>query len=93
MNNKTDKAPALRCEAMVRRSVMPKGLALSYIDPRNGPYKMVIRDDGDGGWATLYKGRRKVWACNATFAAAHFYDVSPNNPALPRAGNESKTKE
>ncbi len=86
MKNKTDKAPALRCEARVRRSVMPTGLALSYIDPRNGPYKMIIRDDGAGGWATLYKDRRKVWGCNDIFAAVHFYDYSPNTAGEPMPG-------
>ena len=86
MNNKTDKAPALRCEAMVRLCVMPKGIALAFIDPRGGPYKMVTRGGMQDGWSTLYKGRKRIWACNSIFGKVHFYDVKPNVVHEPRAG-------
>lgn len=53
------------------RLVRPVGLALLYINPNGAPYRLVTRR----GMSTLYKGRRRVWSCNSTFAALHFEEV------------------
>ena len=59
---------------LVRPAVCPRGMATPYLSPRDAPYRVVIRN----GWAHIYKGRHKVWACNPQFAETHFYDM-PND--------------
>jgi len=58
------------------RLVRPARVAVLYLNPDYAPYKMRIRPTKDGGWATFYKGRRKVWECNATFAEKNFDEWS-----------------
>jgi len=57
------------------RIVRPVGMALAYVNPHGAPYRLVTVGGVKKGWSTLWKGRKKVWECNATFAAIHFEGV------------------
>jgi hypothetical protein len=59
------------------RLVRPVGMALLYVNPQGAPYRLMTTGGIKSGWSKLYKGRKKVWECNSTFAAMHFEDVKP----------------
>lgn len=50
--------------------------AVSFCGAMSGrPLRRRLHSNGTAKWATFYDAEtlRKIWSCNATFAAAHFY--------------------
>jgi hypothetical protein len=56
--------------------VLPVGMARAYLDPGCAPYRMRVLPDANPDFdeAVFYKGRKKVWSCNTTFADKHFVE-------------------
>lgn len=87
MSNENKKTPETTVKAELATAtcsqlVMPCGMATIHISEHEGPYRRVFRTKRDGiEMAYFYKGRKRVWECNATFGRLHFYEVSANTKA------------
>lgn len=58
--------------------VYPNALALSFLHD-HGPFRLKFGTESRSllNWCDVYKGRKKVWSCNAIFAKANFYPCVP----------------
>jgi hypothetical protein len=65
------------CDKNIPHFVIPTGAAKRYLSEEEGPYEIKYRYCVINGaeWAYLYKDKKFVWDCNATFAECHFRSV------------------
>lgn len=60
---------------IIRKKVLPFGISAPYLYNVIGPFKMIVEGGYKEGWAKIYKGNKKVFECNATFAKKWFSDI------------------
>lgn len=73
---------------VTRKNMEPNAFAWSFMGGAgDGPF--TLRWDADD-WCCVFKGRKKVWSCNGTFAREHFSERPATQRTMTTAAEDQK---